>query len=84
MDSSWKINPSKAAGIQRASLQVSGIKMTEQWRVGGKKNPPELSLYLGKYSSHASSGILGTQKQLDGPLAKCSWFYGIFVCERGK
>lgn len=63
MDSSWKINPSKAAGTQGASPEVLGIKMTEQWSVGGEKHPPELSLYLGKYSSHAYSGILGTQRQ---------------------
>lgn len=39
MDSSWKINPSKAARTQKAflSLEVSGIKMTERWETRGKK-----------------------------------------------
>lgn len=59
MDSSWKINPSKAAGTQRASLEVSGIKMTEQWRAGEKKK--FLLSFL--YASHVYSRIWGTQRQ---------------------
>lgn len=52
MDSSWKINPSKAARTQKASLsrEVLGIKMTEQWKTRGKKKKKILLRSLSTYA----------------------------------